>query len=594
MVPVARTGEVGRGLRRSCAIAAILVATPAMAQTTPPPDASTALTSAKELFRQGVTLFNAGDVEHALDYFLRSRAAFPSGKNTVNAAICLDRLGRYDEALELYEEILTKFGAELDAASRADIGPAMAALRGKVGSIDISANVAGAILIDGRGRGKLPLTSPVRVLAGKHVVRVLKDGYVTAEVPVVVQIGETAKVDAKLEPLAQAGLLRVEDLTLAGAEVFVDRVSVGKAPWEGTLGPGRHVIWTRSGDVGSAPTAATVVQGQTVVVQVKSAALGAPTRIDVAPPSADLIVDGVELGPGAWDGRLPAGAHAATAREAGYFERTLPFDSPPVGSSPVSLRLALAIDPNHPRWPKATSGHLWVEAFAGYALGPSMHTGAESNCTSCPSNPGAGGPLAGGRVGYRFPFGTSIELGGGYLSLVSSFQRTIATTYGSSYPIRYSLDDEVHVRGPFVVAGVSHRVPLGDSFDLSPRVSAGILFSQAFDVLSASAATNGAGVSASVDNTASTSSAIDVVVVPELALGWRIGSFRVGAALAGLLLPTNGPTIANGQLTPPYQCPAGASPATVGCAKGSGAVQNERSHGTMLLFMPQLSAGYTF
>src|SRR6185503_10911915 len=125
----------------------------------------------------------------------RSRAAFPSSKNTLNAALCLDRLGRFDEALEMYEELAARFQAELQADDKMALGPAMSALRAKVGSIEITANVDGAVIVDGRPRGKLPLTRPIRVLAGSHRIRILKDGYATAERTVEVQLGATVRVD---------------------------------------------------------------------------------------------------------------------------------------------------------------------------------------------------------------------------------------------------------------------------------------------------------------------------------------------------------------------------------------------------------------
>jgi hypothetical protein len=183
----------------------LLVARPALAQAPPagPAQEATAkgkLDAAKLLFRQGVDLFNTGDNERALDYFLRSRAAYPSVLNAINAAICLERLQRYDEALEMYEEALTRHAAELQAADRATVGPAMTALREKVGSIQVSANVEGTVTVDGRARGKLPLTTSIRVMPGKRLVRVLKDGYTTQETTVEVKIGQTAKVDLRLDP----------------------------------------------------------------------------------------------------------------------------------------------------------------------------------------------------------------------------------------------------------------------------------------------------------------------------------------------------------------------------------------------------------
>jgi hypothetical protein len=44
---------------------------------------------------------DAGDSERALDFFIRSRELYPSPQNTINVALCLTELQRYDEALEL-------------------------------------------------------------------------------------------------------------------------------------------------------------------------------------------------------------------------------------------------------------------------------------------------------------------------------------------------------------------------------------------------------------------------------------------------------------------------------------------------------------
>src|SRR6185437_960700 len=195
------------------------------------------------------------------------------------------------------------------------------------------ANVDGVLVIDGRPRGRLPLPHTVRVLPGRHRARVVKDGYETAERLFTVAAGETASADMSLQPLAQAGRLRVEDPTNEGAEVFVDRVHLGSAPWEGTLAPGEHIVWTATGDRGSAPTRAIVVQGQIATVRLSSQRLGPTASIVLEPASADLTVDGTSVGSGSFSGRLPVGAHELSASEPGYFTRTVAFVEPEAGGA---------------------------------------------------------------------------------------------------------------------------------------------------------------------------------------------------------------------------------------------------------------------
>lgn len=563
-----------------------------------------ALAEAKELFKSGVTLFNAGDMERALDYFLRSRAAYASSKNTINAAICLDKLGRYDEALELYEEVLTKFAASLDDESRAAIAPAMTALRGKVGSITVSANVDGSVLVDGRSRGKLPLTGPVRVLGGKHVVRVLKDGYAAAEATVTVEVGQTATADLRLKPLAAAGLLRVEDSANPGAEVFVDRVAVGTAPWEGTLGPGKHLVWVVKGDLGTAPTEANVVQGQTVLVRVKSVPLGVSVRLEPAPGTAQIVLGTVPLGAGTWEGRLPVGSHTVVVQEPGYFPKTIHVSVPPPGGNPIKERIQLSIDRNHPRWPKpGAAGKLWVGGFGGYGWSPSLKGGASDVCPSdCRgTNERARGFLLGARVGYRFPLGLSIELTGGYLQLVAGFSRIMDSTYGGGVPIRYYVDDEIGFSGPLALVGASYRFAVGGSISLTGRAAGGVVFARSIDVLGATARTLRTEelVKMEVVNAGDAERSVAIVVSPEVAAGYSFGPFEVGVAVSALAVINDGPNLNNGNLQVPPALAAACVPGfpsdDVKCAQTSSVVKNERAYGGgMFVLSPQLTATYTF
>jgi hypothetical protein len=59
--------------------------------------------------------------------------------------------------------------------------------------------------------------------------------------------------------------------------------------FEGMLIPGKHAVWIQKGDAGSAPIAATVLEGQTVLVRPRAAPLGGLVRIEVSPATAAIF-----------------------------------------------------------------------------------------------------------------------------------------------------------------------------------------------------------------------------------------------------------------------------------------------------------------
>lgn len=580
--------------------AALLVSGAAAAQTkkpgkgAPAAPADPALADAKTLFKQGIEIFNTGDYERALDFFLRSRAAFPSAVNTTNAAICLDKLKRYDEALEMYEEVITKHSSQIDESERKALAPSMASLRAKVGSVDVSANVEGTVVIDGRPRGKLPLTTPLRAMPGTRTVRVMKNGYLSKEAQVTVKVGQTSKVDLSLEPLASSGLVRVEDPARSGFEVFVDRVSVGTVPWEGTLAPGKHVVWEKKGDLGSAPASVQVVQAQTALVRLSASKLGAPTRVELASESAEIAIDGVSLGPGSWEGRLPEGQHTIVVSEAGYREKSQTVLSSS-GATTTTLRVALEIDPNHPRWPRR--GNFWVGVFGGYGFAPSLGSGAEEKCTgaACASKGLAGGALAGARFGYRWSFGLSVELGAAFAYLTRPLSRTINTKFGTAEtPITYTIDDKLRVVGPLVVGSVSYRLAIGSTFGLLGRFGAGALFGAASDVMEGKAKAGGQTVKLNVEGFGQVSRGAAAIMMPELGVDLAFGSWHVGAGAVAMVILTDGPDVPIGAISPTGTCPKTTNPAAAACAGGSNVVAHERGYGQSISVTPALSVGYQF
>ena len=303
---------------------------------------------AKKLFGRGNELRKVGDYQGAFEHYTRSLHVMGTVSGTLNAAYCLYQLERYDEALELYELALTQYESVLSPQQRKQIGPMIRSLRARVGSLDVSANVDGRLVIDGRDRGTLPLVRAVRTLPGLRRVRVIKDGYETWEREVTMVERDTVVLDARLKPLAAAGRVIVEAPGTKGAALVVDGAMVGTLPFDGRLAPGQHVMWIERGTEGTAPQAITVTQGRTIRFTPKLVALGPSFRVVAQPPSAEILVDGVLLGRGAWQGRLPVGRHAVSLRAEGY--KVLKRDLDVKTFAAPSLDTELEADPNHPRW----------------------------------------------------------------------------------------------------------------------------------------------------------------------------------------------------------------------------------------------------
>ncbi|CAN97601.1 putative S-layer-like protein [Sorangium cellulosum So ce56] len=573
---------------------------PASAPASPASPASTdeALARAKALFQEGNELRKIGDFQRALELYLRSRQIVASVPNTLNAAFCLDQLGRYDEALELYEALLTELRAELGEPERRSVASAIATLRARIGSVVVSSNVDGLVLIDGRQRGRLPLAGPIRLLPGDHTLRVVKDGWHTFERIVTVGVAETRSVDAKLDPLASTGRLKVEDERLVGADLTIDGALIGQLPWEGALAPGPHFYSVRKGNFGSAPREASVIAGQLAVATVEAGPLGEEVRVVAQPLSADLTINGVPVGKGQWRGALPLGRHTFEAHEPGYFARTLraTVDKTTRGD----IVLPLAIDDAHPRWGRRV-GVFRLEATGGYAFASSLESDAERSCGSysCSGVSRPSGVLAGVRGSYEFPIGAAIELTAGYLSLHTTLDRSLDATYAAPrggderLPIRYSFHDDIGMAGVTVIVGGSYHYGLSSWLDVGGALGLGVVLAEMSDEVTGTASDAERTVSVAVQNAGRAVRAAAPFAMPELRLRLKLGRFSASAGLGVGFFLVDGPPLETGNT---YVVGAECDEAhpTVDCAPGKKVVFEELAHGTFTMFFPNVSAGYRF
>lgn len=509
------------------ALALCFVATVAHADEEPAKDART---EARERFERGVGLFEEGAWDAALAEFLESRRLFPTRVATNDAALCLRRLGRNDEALAMFESFLAEFPA---APDRAMVERQVAQLRTIVGSITIQSSDAGAVVtVDDRARGVLPLAGPLRVSAGTHVVRVHKEGFLPHEARVEVAGGASVELPLRLVALTQVGRLRVAESSGASLDVVVDGSVVGKTPWEGALAPGGHVVFLRGeGERGTEPTRTDVPLGSLATLDLRAERLGAVVRIEATPPRALIVIDGVAVGRGPWEGRLRATRHQISAAADDYLAQST--DVTLADGRREVAQLKLEPDLESPAWSSALPSRLFVDASFGGALVPV--TGGIAEAGGLPL-----GVLANARVGYEFGSGLSLRANVGYLGFGTTVEDRPATVYLPAPNPGQRTNHALGARAVMLGLGVGiHR---GKKLRWTAGLDAGVALGAVSDER------NGAFRTAVVDrgtpyevSQESRSGASWVYVGPELRLAMPIGrSFEVGLGVTALLLKSLG------------------------------------------------------
>jgi hypothetical protein len=186
--------------------AAVVVTAPASARPTGAPAPADPAVKAEAIahFDRGLALYDAGAWSAALAEFVEARRLYPLHNALYQASLCLEKLERYDEALELLDVLLGELDAAASPRVRENVQRRIDAMRSLVGEVTIVEAEQGAkVAIDGVVRGVGPLPGPRRVPAGERVVRVWKEGFQPFEQRIVVVGAKNQRLVARLEPLAR-------------------------------------------------------------------------------------------------------------------------------------------------------------------------------------------------------------------------------------------------------------------------------------------------------------------------------------------------------------------------------------------------------
>jgi hypothetical protein len=434
---------------------------------------------ARDRYQRGREFYLSGELDKALAEFLASKKLRPSyTAATSSAALTLQRLKRYDEALEMFEALLRDFGSVLPANAKQDALRQVDELRQLVGLIEVDgAEPGAAIAIDGRQRGDYPLPAPVRVSSGSHTVRVFKEGFEPVEARVAVAGGKLERVSARLRPLSRSGRLRIAEQDGQALEVWVDGSMVGKAPWEGLLAPGKHVVALRGeGNQGTAPVPVSVEADKATPLTLVAEELAAALRIEPTPVNASVAIDSVTVGQGIWEGRLRSGSHVIEVAAEGFVSvrRQVSLDRDKREVIPVVLER----DRSSPLFRKPS--RFTLELMGAAFVTPSFGGDIAGACDgACSLGPGYGATVAfqgGFELGTGFGFGLSA----GYLTARETVTGRTATLMPEGLdPREGTVTDTLKLRG--FLAGVFAEFSFGERYPLRLRLGAGGLVGSIVD-----------------------------------------------------------------------------------------------------------------
>jgi hypothetical protein len=305
---------------------------------------------AAERFDRGLRLFNAGDSSGALAEFRRAYEIIPNLLVLYNIGLVYAQMGRAVEATDALDQVLASSGS-LSAERLAIAKRTREEQAARIADISVTTSVEGsAIEVDGVERGKTPLTGPLRVTSGTHVVGAIAPGFVPLRREVTIASGE--KQAMQFDLVAMQGRLAhvVVKTHLPGADVFADDQHVGTTPLATSvsLAPGNHRIELRRSGYTSAHTDLVLGDGASGEVALELGedtsaigSLGGRLALDVSETQAVVTVDGRSRGVYVSPLRLAPGPHHLLV-ERGDFE---PFERDVVVPTGSTVNVHVQLEP---------------------------------------------------------------------------------------------------------------------------------------------------------------------------------------------------------------------------------------------------------
>jgi hypothetical protein len=191
----------------------------AHASVSPGPAPAPAGEEASTRFKRGLQLFDEGDYALAVVEFERAYQLAPNYRALYNIGLVNVQLARYADATRTFEQYLHDGGAEITPSRRAEIAKALAELKLRTATVDISTNPPGAeVSLDGKPLDAGSFHGPTLIDAGEHTFRATASGFQPGFRTVTLAGGDTASVRMQLVALSP---VRSESPREHGRSVFV-------------------------------------------------------------------------------------------------------------------------------------------------------------------------------------------------------------------------------------------------------------------------------------------------------------------------------------------------------------------------------------
>jgi hypothetical protein len=306
-----------------------------------------AKTEARSRFDRGLALFNDGDNPGALAEFQRAYELIANPVVLYNIGLVYAAMNRPVDAADALDRVLRdSHGLSGDRLERARRTREEQAAR--VATIELSTSAPATIAVDNVEVAKTPLTAPLRVAGGSHIVEAVAAGFAPVRKEVTVAGGRSATVELKLVPIeGRLAHLAVRSHVPA-ADVLVDGEVVGRTPLATSLSvaPGTRTLEVRRAGYTPARQSLTLGDGATGEIALDPEEDAEALRRDaaalvpaVSESQAMIIVDAKPRGVDPRRVALAPGLHRVRIERGGFEPLERDVDVAPAASTPVSFVL---------------------------------------------------------------------------------------------------------------------------------------------------------------------------------------------------------------------------------------------------------------